>query len=69
MSNYIEDTKNSIVDFVQESIAFLQKCSKPDRKEFIKISSSCALGFLIMGIIGFLLKLLFIPINNILLTN
>ena len=69
MSSYIEDTKTSIQDFISESIAFIQKCNKPDRKEFIKISTSCAIGFLIMGIIGFLIKLLFIPINNILLTN
>jgi len=69
MSTFIEDTKNSIQDFIAESIAFIHKCSKPDRREFINISTSCAIGFLVMGIIGFLIKLLFIPINNILLTH
>ena len=68
MSNFIEDTKTSAIEFFQESISFLQKCSKPDKKEFIKITTSCAIGFAIMGIIGYIIKLLFIPINNILLS-
>ena len=68
MSNFIEDTKTSVTEFCHESVSFLQKCSKPDKKEFIKISTSCAIGFAIMGIIGYIIKLLFIPINNILLS-
>ena len=36
--------------------------------EFKKIASSCALGFAIMGGIGYIVKLLFIPINNIILS-
>ena len=68
MSNFIEDSKNSVIEFCHESVSFLQKCSKPDRKEFIKITTSCAIGFAVMGIIGYIIKLLFIPINNILLS-
>ena len=68
MNNYIEETKVSVIDFCHESVSFLQKCSKPDKKEFIKITTSCAIGFAIMGIIGYIIKLLFIPINNILLS-
>lgn len=36
--------------------------------EFKKIATSCALGFAIMGGIGYIVKLLFIPINNIILS-
>jgi protein transport protein SEC61 subunit gamma-like protein len=36
--------------------------------EFKKIAQSCALGFAIMGGIGYVVKLLFIPINNIILS-
>ncbi len=68
MSNFIEETKTNSIEFFHESISFLQKCSKPDKKEFIKITTSCAIGFAIMGIIGYIIKLLFIPINNILLS-
>ena len=68
MANFIEETKNTVVDFTRESVQFIQKCQKPDKKEFIKISTSCAIGFAIMGIIGYLIKLLFIPINKFLLS-
>src|SRR5439155_22377094 len=34
--------------------------------EFIKISQAVAMGFLVMGFIGFFVKLIHIPINNIL---
>jgi len=33
----------------------------------MKILSACALGFLVIGFIGYLIKLVFIPINNIIL--
>ncbi len=68
MANFIEETKNTVTDFTRESIQFVQKCQKPDKKEFIKISTSCAIGFAVMGIIGYLIKLLFIPINKFLLS-
>lgn len=68
MANFVEDTKTTVISFANNSVQFLQKCSKPDKKEFVKISTSCAIGFLIMGIIGFIIKLLFIPINKFLLS-
>ena len=34
--------------------------------EFLEISRAVAVGFLIMGFIGYLVKLIHIPINNIL---
>jgi protein transport protein SEC61 subunit gamma-like protein len=51
--------------FVKESIQLLHRCSKPDRREFMKISQAVAMGFFLMGFIGFFVKLLHIPINNI----
>jgi protein transport protein SEC61 subunit gamma-like protein len=51
--------------FVKESIQLLNRCSKPDRREFMKISQAVAMGFFLMGFIGFFVKLLHIPINNI----
>jgi len=35
--------------------------------EFRKIALATLIGFLIMGFIGFFVKLIFIPINNILI--
>ena len=33
----------------QDSIHLVKKCTKPDRKEFARIASATAIGFLIMG--------------------
>ena len=53
-------------EFLTDSRRLLAKCSKPDGKEFKKIASACAIGFGVMGFIGYAVKLVFIPINNIL---
>ena len=54
-----------LTSFGKESIHLLKKCTKPDRKEFQKIVWATGVGFLIMGFIGFFVKLVHIPINNI----
>ena len=54
-----------LVDFGKDSMRLVNKCTKPDRKEYQKIVSRTALGFVAMGFIGFFVKLVFIPINNI----
>lgn len=55
-------------DFVKDSLWFLRKCSKPDRREFAKVSFAVGMGFVVMGFIGFFVKLIFIPINQIILS-
>lgn len=54
-------------EFAHSSRRLLQRCNKPDAKEFKKIATSCAIGFAIMGFIGYTVKLVFIPINNIII--
>uniref|UniRef100_A0A0C9RR37 Putative mitochondrial import inner membrane translocase subunit tim8 n=1 Tax=Amblyomma americanum TaxID=6943 RepID=A0A0C9RR37_AMBAM len=49
----------------KDSIRLLFRSTKPDRKEFQKIAMATAIGFAIMGFIGFFVKLIHIPINNI----
>lgn len=39
----------------------------PPKTEFARIAYATSVGFLIMGFIGFFVKLIHIPINNILL--
>ena len=75
MSDFIEQTKKDLVEFYDDSVNFMRQCSKPNKQgnplsnpEFIKMASSCAIGFAIMGVVGFLIKLVFIPINRILLS-
>jgi len=53
-------------EFVKDGMLFLHRCTKPDKREFIKISQAVGVGFLIMGIIGYIVKLVHIPVNNIL---
>jgi protein transport protein SEC61 subunit gamma-like protein len=57
-----------LYDFFRASKNFMVNCEKPDRKEFMTIAKQCALGFLIMGTIGYVIKLIFLMINNILLS-
>ena len=52
--------------FAKDSVHLVKKCTKPDRKEFALIARATGVGFLIMGFIGFFVKLVHIPINNIL---
>ncbi|KAJ9641408.1 hypothetical protein H2199_005378 [Coniosporium tulheliwenetii] len=37
-------------EFLKEGTQFLNRCQKPDRREFIKISQAVAMGFIIMGV-------------------
>lgn len=68
MNKEIESGIDGIKKFAVDSQRFLQVCEKPDVSEFKKIATSCAIGFAIMGGIGYVVKLLFIPINNIILS-
>ena len=52
-------------EFVKDSVRLVKRCTKPDRKEFQKIAMATAIGFSLMGFIGFFVKLIHIPINNI----
>ncbi|KAK3351707.1 hypothetical protein B0H65DRAFT_131369 [Neurospora tetraspora] len=64
------DTVQEILDvpreFLKDGIQFINKCQKPDRREFIKISQAVGTGFLIMGAVGYLVKLIHIPLNQVL---
>ncbi|CDJ42922.1 protein translocation complex, SEC61 gamma subunit, putative [Eimeria tenella] len=55
-----------LADFGADSVRLVRRCTKPDAREFKKIAWACAVGFLLMGFIGYVVKLVFIPINNIL---
>ncbi|XP_050134406.1 protein transport protein Sec61 subunit gamma-like [Malus sylvestris] len=52
-------------EFSKDSIRLVKRCHKPDRKEFSKVALRTAIGFVVMGFVGFFVKLIFIPINNI----
>lgn len=51
-------------DFINESLKFINKCSKPDTKEYFGIVRAVGTGFLVMGVLGFVVKLVHIPIRH-----
>jgi len=63
------DMMEQVIDpakiYMKDAIRFVRRSTKPDRKEFQKIAFATAIGFLIMGFIGYFVKLIHIPINNI----
>ncbi|RMZ20279.1 hypothetical protein D0859_15719 [Hortaea werneckii] len=44
-------------EFVKDGRQFITRCSKPDKREFLRISQAVGMGFLIMGVIGYVVKL------------
>lgn len=56
---------NICQEFVQDSVRLVRRCNKPDPQEFNNMVRACSFGMLMMGFIGFIVKLVFIPINNI----
>ncbi|KAG2226749.1 hypothetical protein INT45_005714 [Circinella minor] len=52
--------------FFKDGIQFVNRCRKPDQKEFLRITQAVAMGFAALGALGYFVKLIHIPINNIL---
>jgi len=66
-SSLNENIIDPIKKFARDSYHLVSKCTKPDQKEFIRVASATSVGFFIMGFIGFFVKLIHIPINNIII--
>ena len=60
---------DELMQFQRDSANFFNKCTRPDKAEYTKILQASMMGFLVMGFIGYIIKLVFIPINNIILSN
>ncbi|KAM7195268.1 hypothetical protein V8F33_006776 [Rhypophila sp. PSN 637] len=67
MSDQIQEIIEVPKEFLRDGLQFISKSQKPDRREFIKISQAVGVGFLIMGAVGYVVKLIHIPLNNILM--
>lgn len=51
--------------FLKRAQMFWRASSKPDRAEFARVVAATSIGFLIVGFIGFFVKLIHIPIYEI----
>ncbi|KNB44210.1 putative translocase SEC61 subunit gamma [Blastocystis sp. subtype 4] len=56
-----------VKDFIRDSKFLVNRCTKPDKKEFTQTATATAVGFVVMGLVGYFVKLIHIPINNILI--
>lgn len=52
--------------FYKASERLVRVCKKPDTNEFMTVAKATLAGFVILGLIGFFIKLIHIPINHIL---
>ncbi|MCJ1308254.1 Sec61p translocation complex subunit [Agyrium rufum] len=66
MADQIRELADVPQKFIHDGGLFLKRCTKPDKREFIKISQAVGMGFVIMGVIGYVVKLIHIPVNQIL---
>ncbi|KAI8875852.1 protein translocase SEC61 complex gamma subunit [Backusella circina FSU 941] len=69
-SSDIKETAQQVVEgpkqFFKDGLQFINRCKKPDQQEFLKITQAVAMGFAALGALGYFVKLIHIPINNIL---
>ncbi|EHK97252.1 putative protein transport protein Sec61 subunit gamma [Glarea lozoyensis 74030] len=57
MSDQLQEFMDIPRDFIKDGTQFINRCTKPDRREFIKISQAVGVGFIAMGVIGYVIKL------------
>jgi len=62
ITEFIAFTKTSINEYAM----LLNKCERPNYKEFISTAQSVAIGAAVIGFTGFAVKVGMIPLNNIL---
>jgi len=66
MADQLQEILDVPREFLKDGIQFINRAQKPDRPEFIKISQAVGVGFLVMGAVGYFVKLIHVPLNNIL---
>jgi len=66
MADQLQEIIDIPRDFVRDGTMFINRCTKPDRREFIKISQAVGVGVIALGAMGFIVKIVHIPVNNIL---
>ncbi|XP_022227167.1 protein transport protein Sec61 subunit gamma-1 [Drosophila obscura] len=49
------------VAFITDGMRFFKRCHKPDRREFRRTAIAVGAGILLMGAVGYLVKILHIP--------
>eukprot|EP00477_Mikrocytos_mackini_P001293 GAHX01001386.1.p1 GENE.GAHX01001386.1~~GAHX01001386.1.p1 ORF type:complete len:92 (+),score=13.37 GAHX01001386.1:42-278(+) len=55
----------ALITILRDSWRFLKQCSKPNLEEYKKLIIAGGMGFIVMGLLGYMVKLIHIPINKI----
>ena len=66
MSDVHETIVVPLIQFAQDSKMLIEKCTKPTKEEFFATARATGMGIIAMGFIGFVVKLMHIPIKDIL---
>ena len=66
MSDVNEVIIAPLIQFAKDSKLLIEKCTKPTKDEFIATCRATGMGIIVMGFIGFVVKLVHIPIKDIL---
>ncbi|KAK9390474.1 hypothetical protein V1515DRAFT_590470 [Lipomyces mesembrius] len=65
MADSVQKVTEYPQEFVKDGVAFVKRCAKPSKKEYFKIVQTVGAGFVIMGAIGYIVKLIHIPIRHL----
>ncbi|KAK9457848.1 hypothetical protein V1511DRAFT_454712 [Dipodascopsis uninucleata] len=65
MSDSVQKLAEYPQEFLKDGMAFVNRCNKPNKKEYFKIVQTVGAGFVIMGAIGYVVKLIHIPIRHL----
>ncbi|KIW07783.1 protein translocase SEC61 complex gamma subunit, archaeal and eukaryotic [Verruconis gallopava] len=68
MADQLKELADLPKEFFRDGQQFMRRCQKPSKTEFLKISQAVGIGFVVMGAIGFVIKLIHIPVNNVLVS-
>ncbi|KAA8893509.1 hypothetical protein FN846DRAFT_913957 [Sphaerosporella brunnea] len=63
MSDQVTQLLEIPKEFLRDGTQFI---NRSDKREFLQISRAVGIGFIVMGTIGYVVKIIHIPINNIL---
>ncbi|CAJ2504542.1 Uu.00g119360.m01.CDS01 [Anthostomella pinea] len=66
MADQIQEFFDVQRDFIKDGAQFMTRCTKPDQREYLKICQAVGVGFIVMGAVGYIVKLVHIPVNNVL---
>ncbi|KAE8265875.1 hypothetical protein A4X09_0g6473 [Tilletia walkeri] len=65
MADTIKEIADIPQSFIREGTQFMNRCTKPNKKEYLQICRAVGLGVVVMGFIGYFVKLIHIPLRHI----